>query len=681
MRRRSYAGALMLTSALLSLTTLIGCGDQNPLTEAGGDPTDAARGGWRYTVSAVSVTPTSFSVAVGATSQLKAAATNKNGDPVTATFTWRSADTTIAQVDAKGVVTGRKAGSTKITAASGGKTATAAATVTASGTGDTTSTPAPAATVASVALTPATASIATGATVQLQAAAKDSAGKTLTGKTFSWTTSNGAIAGVSSTGLVTGVAAGTATITATVDGKSGKATVTVTTSSDGTTPTTRVGRYVSPSGSSSGDGTASRPWDLASVLGGGKSVAPGDTVWVRGGTYRGQFVNYLNGTSSSPIVVRQYPGERATIDGNLVVYGSNTVFWGLEVMSSNPVSTSSMGINSRSPGSRFINMVVHDNGMSGFGVWSEAPNAEVYGSIIYNNGTHNNLDHGIYAQNNTGSKRIADNIVFNQMAYGIHVYTGTGGYIRNFMIEGNVSFNNGTINGTQAPDVFVGGDVAASGITVRENYTYRNDGAMTGRFGYTWGPTNGDLKLTNNYFVGLVDFTPWSSLVASGNTFYSRGSLITMKSASGASWSSNTWYRDASASAWGYNGGSYTWAGWRSASGLGGSDAVAGTQPSGVKVVVRPNQYERGRANVIVYNWSQQGSVSADLSNVLRVGDRYTVRNVQDFYGTPVLTGTYGGGSISIPTSAVAAPRPIGRSTTTAPTTGPTFNVFVVTAG
>jgi hypothetical protein len=388
----------------------------------------------------------------------------------------------------------------------------------------------------------------------------------------------------------------------------------------------RAGWYVSAGGSSGGSGTPASPWTLASVLDGSRPVAPGDTVWVRGGTYRGEFVSRLTGTRSRPIIVRQYPGERATIDGNLVVYGGWVTFWGLEVMNSNPLGNNKMGINNRAPGSRFVNLVVHDHGMSGLGIWSEGPEAEVYGTLAYNNGTHGNLDHGIYAQNSSPVKRIADNLIFNNLAYGLHIYSSAGQSINNFLIEGNVAFNNGTIGSHGwRPDLFVGGETAATGITVRENYTWRNDGLVTANFGWYWGPQNGSLVLTDNYFVGGLDVRAWTSLTQSGNTTV---------------------------------------------------DPAA--RPGGHRVVVRPNEYERGRAHVIVYNWDRRGSTSVDLGRVLQPGDRYEIRNAQQFYGTPVAYGTYSGGSVSIPLGAVSSPTPIGRSTVTAPTTGPDFQVYVV---
>ena len=73
--------------------------------------------------------------------------------------------------------------------------------------------------VASIDILGPTADIQVGGTVQLSATAKDAQGNTLTGRTVSWSTSSGATATVSTNGLVTGVASGTASITATVDGK------------------------------------------------------------------------------------------------------------------------------------------------------------------------------------------------------------------------------------------------------------------------------------------------------------------------------------------------------------------------------------------------------------------------------------------------------------------------------
>ena len=169
-------------------------------------------------VTSVSVSPATASVAVGSTVALSATVKDAQGNVMSGqTVTWTTNSASVATVNANGVVTGVAAGSATITATSSGKSGTATVTVTA----------APPV-VTTVTVSPSTASIAVGATVALSATVKDAQGNTMTGQPVSWSTSNLAIATVNSNGVVTGVSAGPATITATSSGKSGTSSVTVT---------------------------------------------------------------------------------------------------------------------------------------------------------------------------------------------------------------------------------------------------------------------------------------------------------------------------------------------------------------------------------------------------------------------------------------------------------------------
>jgi trimeric autotransporter adhesin len=84
-------------------------------------------------------------------------------------------------------------------------------------------------TIASVLISSSATTIAPGATVQLTAVPKNAAGTTVPGGTPTWSSSTQSVATVSSSGLVTAVANGTSTITATIDGKSGTRVITVAT--------------------------------------------------------------------------------------------------------------------------------------------------------------------------------------------------------------------------------------------------------------------------------------------------------------------------------------------------------------------------------------------------------------------------------------------------------------------
>lgn len=102
------------------------------------------------------------------------------------------------------------------------------------------------------------------------------------------------------------------------------------------------------------------------------------------------------------------------------------------------------------------------------------------------------------------------------------------------------------------------------------------------------------------------------------------------------------------------------------------------TPPDRAQITIRPNRYEPGRANVAVVNWGGAQDVGADLSAVLRVGDRYELRSVQQLFGDPVAAGRYDGGVVRIPMGALSPPSPIGRRTSAPAPTGPFFDVFIL---
>ncbi len=172
-------------------------------------------------VATVSVTPATLSLTVGQTGQLTATPRDASGNPLSGrVVTWTTNDGAVATVSGSGVVTGQAAGTVTITATSEGQSGTATITVT--------QPPVP---VASVSVTPSSLSLTVGQTGQLTATPRDASGNPLTGRLITWTTNSTAVATVNSTGLVTAQGVGSATITATSEGQSGSAAVTVTTQS------------------------------------------------------------------------------------------------------------------------------------------------------------------------------------------------------------------------------------------------------------------------------------------------------------------------------------------------------------------------------------------------------------------------------------------------------------------
>jgi hypothetical protein len=169
-------------------------------------------------VASVEVVPATASVAVAGTVQLGAELKNGGGEPLSGrAVSWTTSSAAVATVSATGLVTGAGVGGATITATSEGKSGTAQITVTAG--------PTP---VAFVEVAPATATVAPGGTVQLTATPKDANGQPLTGRAITWSTSASQVATVTAAGMVSALAVGGATITATSEGKGGTAAVTVT---------------------------------------------------------------------------------------------------------------------------------------------------------------------------------------------------------------------------------------------------------------------------------------------------------------------------------------------------------------------------------------------------------------------------------------------------------------------
>lgn len=171
----------------------------------------------------VSSDATNNSIGVGETTQLTVGYTPT--DTTYKTVTYSSGNTTVATVSSTGLVTGVKAGDAVITVTGydGEKDITASITIHVTNVA-----------VTGVSISPTTASISVGATQQLTATVSPS---NATNKNVTWSIpqADQAYATVTSNGLVTGVAAGTAHVTVTtVDGGySAQATITVTASGGG----------------------------------------------------------------------------------------------------------------------------------------------------------------------------------------------------------------------------------------------------------------------------------------------------------------------------------------------------------------------------------------------------------------------------------------------------------------
>lgn len=171
----------------------------------------------RAPVESVALSPASLRLTEGTTGTFDVDVRDAAGSSVRdRRVVWASSNPAVATVSDRGVVTAVQAGSADVAATAEGKSAIAPVTVLAA---------APA--IASVSVTPSPVNLLVAQSATLTATAYDSEGKPVAGRSVVWTTSNAAVAVVSQSGRVTGVTPGEAAVTATIDGFSGTATVTV----------------------------------------------------------------------------------------------------------------------------------------------------------------------------------------------------------------------------------------------------------------------------------------------------------------------------------------------------------------------------------------------------------------------------------------------------------------------
>jgi hypothetical protein len=468
--------------------------------------------------------------------------------------------------------------------------------------------------------------------------------------------------------------------------------------------------YVSPTGAGTACSLA-QPCSLAYAIGSTSPAQAGDIVWMRGGTYVGEYHILRAG-----ITLRNYQNERATIDragiGSyciMCIDAPSVTVWGLEVTNSATQRDGDgqflrgTGIDARAQNARIVNAVVHDVGNGVAGYHSQATNLGVYGALLYNNGWREpdgeeGTGYGIYAHSDV-TQAFTNTMIWGSYGYGIHYYT-EGAAIRNVTFDGLSIWQSGMLY--QSKDNLLVGttNTPLENITVRNSDMWRRRdqdalGSHMG-IGYSEQGQNHHITIENNYFAGgMAGISVGNSrdVTFRGNTVHSRNDdtscgcewlLVRFGDPVRTSYSvdNNTYYDGTiSQHPFYYGTGVYeTWANWRAVTGYDPNSTYTVGAPTQNRVFVRPNAYEQGRANITVYNWQNLPAVSVNVSGVLQVGQQYEVRNAQNFYAPPVLQGVYGGGSISIPMSGWTIAQPVGEPRSW-PTTAPEFGAFVLMGG
>jgi len=199
---------ILCAGLLLLIATLTGC--------AGGAGSNSSG---QPTVSSIQVAPPSMSIGTGLGQQFTATAHMSDGTSkdVTTSVQWSSSDSNIASVNSAGMASGSAPGTVTITALSGSLQSTAALTVSSA-----------AVNLSSIVVSPAASTLPVNTAQQFTAIGNYTNGSSadLTAL-VTWGSSSLNVATVSTSGLVTGAAAGSSNISASLGGISGSTSLTV----------------------------------------------------------------------------------------------------------------------------------------------------------------------------------------------------------------------------------------------------------------------------------------------------------------------------------------------------------------------------------------------------------------------------------------------------------------------
>lgn len=348
-------------------------------------------------------------------------------------------------------------------------------------------------------------------------------------------------------------------------------------------------------------------------MGNKRSVQYGGTIYLREGTYSGDFVSLIEATAAGPVTIRPYPGEHAILDGSVTIRGTYTVWRDLEFTYSGWTKRTTelpgndpadmpynKAINVHGVGTALVNCVVHDT-RGGINPWSDAIGAQVRGCLIFNTDFHgpvNTYGHAIYTQNATGLK-VFKNVVIAQgySGWGIHAYS-----------------DNGALTGFRFENVFhyMGRLLIGGGLPV-DDVILTNVHVPLGRLelGYQSDVTNGTATVND---CVVKDAT---RVLGDWGTNDERIIYNYLRQGAAA-----------------YN-----------------------------EVQVWPNDDDDDRATIVIYNAALAATVNVDLSALpLTVGRAYVLRNYQNYYGDTPFAFTYTGAAVAVPLTGWTVATPIGAS-------------------
>lgn len=276
-------------------------------------------------------------------------------------------------------------------------------------------------------------------------------------------------------------------------------------------------QYVSPSGTDSAAGTQSAPTTLATAI---SRIAPGGTIYVRGGTYNYSSTITIpagsNGTSSGRTTLTAYSGEKPVLNFSAQSESSsnrglqlNADYWRFYGLTVERAGDNGIYVGgSNNVIERTVTRYNRDTGLQLGRISSSTPSSQwPSNNLIVSSESHDNADSdgedadGFAAKLTTGTGNVFRyDVSHNNIDDGWDLYTKPDtGAIGPVTIEYSLAYTNGTLsdgtvnsNGDRNGYKLGGDDIAVNHV-VQHNIAYRN-----GKHGFTYNSNPGKMAISNN---------------------------------------------------------------------------------------------------------------------------------------------------------------------------------------
>jgi hypothetical protein len=288
--------------------------------------------------------------------------------------------------------------------------------------------------------------------------------------------------------------------------------------------------YVATTGSDANPGTETQPF--RTIAHGVSGLTPGDTLYVKQGTYAEKVSNIPSGSSwSAPVTLAAYPGDFVTIRpgpiGWPALYLENKsyiiidgfIFDGSDIGSSyfTVIDLSAGGPSLGTHHVRIQNCEVKNSPEQGVFVTASAHHNEFINMEVHDNGT-TDFDHGFYIK---GSNNLVEKSnVYRNAGWGVHIYAQDGtGVANNNIVENNRIYDNARAGNRGAGIILSSGN----GNMAYNNLIWGNAGGIQIAYGTPTGSEVYNNTIYANKDYGIRVDPDGTNSIIENNILYQNG--------------------------------------------------------------------------------------------------------------------------------------------------------------